>query len=189
MAEVLVFHHAIGRTEGITAFATALEVAGHDVVVPDLFDGQVFESIAAGVAHAEGIGFETIAELGARCADDAGDQLVVIGFSLGVLPAQKIAQTRPGVAGAVLCHSAVPLSFFGDIWPAGVAAQLHVGSRDPFVEEDRAAIDELARAADAELHEYDTAAHLVADVTSPDYDATIAAEILRRTLEFLADRP
>ena len=186
MAEVIVFHHALGRTAGIEAFGNALAVAGHDVITPDLFDGATFETVEAGVAHAQSIGFEAIAEAGARIADQCGNDLTVIGFSLGVLPAQKIAQTRKGVAAAVLCHSALPLSVFGGSWPQIVALQLHMGSRDPFVEEDRDAIEELMVAApNATLHEYDTAAHLVADVSSPDYDAGITSQLLARTLEFI----
>jgi hypothetical protein len=34
---------------------------------------------------------------------------VYAGFSLGVLPAQKLAQTRPGARGALLLVPAVPL--------------------------------------------------------------------------------
>ena len=43
---------------------------------------------------------------------------VYIGFSLGVLSAQALAQTRPRARGAVLCYSALPLGQWGDNWPA-----------------------------------------------------------------------
>src|SRR5436190_23944832 len=39
MAEVLLFHHAQGQTEGLKAFADELRNAGHTVHTPDLFDG------------------------------------------------------------------------------------------------------------------------------------------------------
>lgn len=187
MTEIIVFHHALGLTAGIEAFGNALAVAGHEVVTPDLFDGATFDTVEAGVAHAQTIGFEAIAEVGARAADQCGDRVAVIGFSLGVLPAQKIAQQRPGVGAAVLCHSALPLGFYADVWPAEVALQIHAGEHDPFIEEDRDAIDELVSAAAiSEVHWYNTAAHLVADVTSPDYDAALAGQIVTRTLDFLA---
>ena len=186
MANVTVFHHALGLTAGIEAFANALAAGGHDVSTPDLFDGATFTSIEAGVAHAETLGFEKIAEAGAKAV--TGDRVVVIGFSLGVLPAQKVAQQRPGVVAAVLCHSAAPLGFFGDTWPSGVALQTHAGARDPFVEEDREAIDQLLEAASvSQAHWYDTEAHLFADATSADFDATLAGQLATRTLEFLSD--
>lgn len=39
MAEVLVFHHAHGRTPGVLAFADDIRRAGHTVHVPDLYEG------------------------------------------------------------------------------------------------------------------------------------------------------
>lgn len=190
MAQILLFHHVLGLTDGVQAFGNALAVAGHDVIVPDLFDGATFDSIDAGVAHAESIGFETIAELGAAHADSCGSNLVVAGFSLGAVPAQKVAQTREGVAGAVLYHSAVPLEFFSPApdagWPSTVAVEIHLGDADPIALEDRAAADAIvASAARGELHLYPTDAHLVADVTAADYDADIARVIVERTLDFL----
>ena len=187
MASIVVFHHALGLTPGIEAFGNALAVAGHDVITPDLFGGRVFDTVDAGVVHAQTIGFETIAELGSEAVASIEGPFVVIGFSLGVLPAQKLAQGHPDVTAAVLCHSALPLGFFSDHWPPNVALQIHAGERDPFVEEDREAIAQLIGAAEAsDCHWYDTDAHLVADVTSTDYDADIAGLIVTRTLEFVA---
>ena len=136
MAEVLLFHHALGFTEGVRAFADELRAAGHDVTTPDLFEGVTFDSLDEGVAHAESIGFEEITERGVDAVAGLGDRLVVAGFSLGVLPAQAIAQTRPGVAGAILYHGAMPSSTFGDAWPEGVALQIHLGEDDPWASED-----------------------------------------------------
>ena len=57
MAEVLLFHHAQGQTEGFTAFADELRRGGHTVHTPDLFDGRTFASIEEGMAYASQIGF------------------------------------------------------------------------------------------------------------------------------------
>ena len=45
MAEVLLFHHAMGQTEGFHSFADELREAGHTVHTPDLFEGRTFGSI------------------------------------------------------------------------------------------------------------------------------------------------
>lgn len=185
MADIVVFHHALGLTPGIEAFANALAVGGHDVVTPDLFDGATFDTIETGVAHAEAIGLVEIAEIGAKSAPAEAD--VIIGFSLGVLPAQKLAQERPGITSAVLCHGAIPLGVFGEQWPPGVGLQIHAGERDPFGEEDCEAIEQLAAAAAvSDVHWYDTDAHLFADVTSSDFDAALTGQLVTRTLEFLS---
>lgn len=119
------FHHAQGLTEGIGAFAGRLRQAGHIVHTPDLFDGGTFDSIDAGMAYAEELGFpDEILRRGAHAVEDLPAALVYLGFSLGVLPARRLAQTRPGARGALLCYSCVPTSFFGP-WPDGVPVQVH----------------------------------------------------------------
>ena len=113
MAQVLLFHHAMGQTEGFHAFADILRQAGHTVHTPDLFDGRTFASIEDGMVHVERLGFGHFLDQGTAAAQDLPDGLVYIGFSLGVVPAQKLAQTRAGARGAVLCYSFVPASEFG----------------------------------------------------------------------------
>src|SRR5437763_7434053 len=106
MAEVLLFHHALGQTDGFRAFADELRSAGHTVQTPDLFDGRTFATIDEGMAYAEQIGFpDVIIERGERAANELPNELVYSGFSLGVVPAQKLAQTRPGARGALLFYS------------------------------------------------------------------------------------
>lgn len=110
MVEVLLFHHAQGLTSGIRAFADDLRAAGHVVHTPDLFDGRTFGSIADGLAYIEKIGFGDLRERGVRVAESLPQGLVYAGFSFGVLPAQKLAQTRPGARGALLFYSCLPIS-------------------------------------------------------------------------------
>jgi dienelactone hydrolase len=96
MAEVLLFHHAQGLTPGVIAFADALRQAGHTVHTPDLFDGRCFDSIDKGLAFVREQGFVALIERGVRVAKSLPNELVYAGFSLGVLPAQRLAQTRAG---------------------------------------------------------------------------------------------
>src|SRR5262245_15462222 len=117
MAEVLLFHHAQGQTRGFHAFADELRTAGHTVHTPDLYDGRTFPTLEEGIAHAQEIGFGTLLERGVREADELPAELVYAGFSLGVMPAQKLAQARPGARGALLFYSCIPASEFG-AWPA-----------------------------------------------------------------------
>ncbi|MBD0328649.1 MAG: dienelactone hydrolase family protein [Thermoleophilia bacterium] len=187
MAEVLLFHHAQGQTPGFHAFADELRRAGHAVHTPDLFDGRTFGSIEEGVAYAEEIGFGNIVERGVRTAEELPAELVYAGFSLGVLPAQKLAQTRPGARGALLVYSCVPASEFGS-WPDGVPVQIHGMDADPFFagEGDVEAARELVEStADAELFLYPGEAHLFADSSLPSYDERAAGLLTQRVLEFL----
>ena len=120
MAEVLLFHHAQGQTPGFLAFADELRAAGHTVHTPDLYDGRTFDQLDDGVGYAKEVGFDTIAERGRLAAEGLPKELVYGGFSLGVMPAQELAQTRAGAKGALLFSAAFPASEFGGSWPDGV---------------------------------------------------------------------
>jgi len=188
MAELLLFHHVQGLTSGVLAFADELRAAGHVVHTPDLFEGRTFPTLNAGLDHVREVGFGEIIDRGSRVAEDLPAELVYGGFSLGVLPAQKLAQTRPGARGALLLESCVPASEFGG-WPAGVPVQVHGMDADPSfvgegdVEAARALVDEVD---DGELFLYPGDRHLFADRSLPSYDAAAAALLQERVLSFLA---
>jgi dienelactone hydrolase len=186
MAEVVLFHHALGLTPGVEAFADELRAAGHVVHVPDLYEGKTFESVDDGVANAGEVGFGTILERGKAAAEILPSELVYAGFSLGVMPAQMLAQTRPAARGALLFYSALPPSEFGDSWPEGVPLQIHMMEDDPWAEEDLPAARELAQNDGAELFLYPGDGHLFADNSTADYDAGAAALLRQRALDLLA---
>jgi dienelactone hydrolase len=188
VAEVLLFHHAHGVTPGILEFAEKLRGAGHTVHVPDLFDGRVFDDLEAGLAYADEVGFDTLLERGRVAAEQLPNELVYAGFSLGVLPAQMLAQTRPGARGALFFHSCVPTSEFGGSWPDGLPVQIHGMDADAFfVEEgDIDAARALVASAGAVLFTYPGDQHLFADTSLPSYDEDAAAQLEGRALTFLA---
>ena len=190
MAEVVLFHHVQGLTAGVASFADQLRRAGHTVYTPDLFDGQTFASIEAGMDYGREIGFGVLAERGVAAADalpSAG--VVYAGFSFGVMPAQQLAQTRAGAGGALLFHACAPMSEFGDRWPDGVPVQVHGMDADPFFAEEEgdlgAARELVASSMQAELFLYPGTQHLFADPSLPSYDEPAATLLLDRVLRFL----
>ena len=190
MAEVLLFHHAQGQTAGFHEFAHELRQAGHTVHTPDLFDGRTFGSIDDGLAYAREVGFGELIERGVRTADELPSGLVYAGFSMGVLPAQQLAQTRPGARGALLFYSCIPASEFGS-WPEGVPVQIHGMDADPFFvdEGDVDAARELVESTgQAELFLYPGDQHYFADSSLPSYDEDAARLLTQRVLAFLAER-
>jgi dienelactone hydrolase len=191
MAEVLLFHHALGQTTGFAAFADELRRAGHTVHAPDLYGGRTFATIDEGMAYAQQIGFphEIIAR-GVHAAEGLPSALVYAGFSLGVLPAQKLAQTRPGARGALLFYSCIPASEFG-AWPDGVPVQIHGMDADPFFVDEGdidAARALVASNRHAELFLYPGNQHYFADSSLQSYDASAAALLTQRVLSFLRTR-
>jgi dienelactone hydrolase len=188
MAEVLLFHHVQGLTSGIRDFAERLRQAGHTVHTPDLFEGRVFDKIEEGLAHVNEVGFGEVIERGRRAAEGLPVELVYAGFSLGVLPAQMLAQTRPGAQGALLFHGCAPTAEFGGAWPPGVPVQIHGMDADPFFVDEGdidAARALVASTKDAELFLYPGNGHLFADNSLPDYDEEAATLLTERVLGFL----
>jgi dienelactone hydrolase len=188
MANVIVFHHALGLTPGIRAFAGRLEQAGHTVHLPDLFEGRRFDDLAAGVAFAEQTGFGVILERGRAAAGALPHDLVYVGFSLGVMPAQTLAQTRGGARGAVLVDACVPVGEFGGVWPAGVPVQIHAMDADPWFTEsgDLQAAETLVAATDkTELFLYAGDRHPFADESLASFDPAAAALFEARVQSFI----
>jgi len=187
MATVLLFHHAMGPTPAFLAFADALRDAGHTVHTPDLFEGRTFGSIAEGMTHVDTLGFDTILARGVAAAEGLPADLVYAGFSLGVVPAQKLAQTRPGARGGLFYNSCVPVEMLGAPWPKGLPAEIHMKEEDPWGEEDRPAARALADAEPAvEFYLYPGAGHYFAETGFADYDPAAAALLFERSLRFLA---
>jgi dienelactone hydrolase len=187
MAEILLFHHAQGLTPGVAGFAGALRDTGHTVHTPDLFEGRTFDTLDDGLAHVGGIGFDAVLQRGVRAAAELPSELVYMGFSLGVVPAQVLAQTRPGARGAVLVHSCLPASEFGG-WPAGVPVQIHGMEADPFFTDDGdldAARTLVSGTPGAKLFLYPGGRHLFADSSLASYDAEATSRLSGRVRGFL----
>ena len=191
MAEVVLFHSVVGQTPGFLAFADDIRGGGHTVHAPDLFDGRTFPGPAQGMAYAEAVGLEHIIELGVKAASALAPEVVYAGISMGVLSAQKLAQTRVGARGALLLESCLPATYFGESWLTGVPVQIHGMDHDPFfagegdIDNARALV---ASADEAELFVYAGDKHLFTDSSLPTYDAQAAELLLSRVLAFLSAR-
>jgi dienelactone hydrolase len=186
MAEVLLFHHAQGLTDGVRSLADELRAAGHVVHAPDLYEGRTFATLEEGVGHAQEIGFGTVIGRGHAATEGLPDELVHIGISLGALPAQHLAQTRPGARAAVLIEAAVPPSEFGGPWPDGLPLQIHLGEDDEVTAEDLVAARAIADSVpSAELFLYAVDRHLFTDPTLAAYDEQAADQVKQRVLALL----
>jgi dienelactone hydrolase len=192
MAEVVLFHHVQGLTDGMRAFADQLRAGGNVVHTPDLFDGERPATIEEGIALTERIGDETLGKRADQVVADLPAGLVYAGFSFGAATAQRLAQTRQGARGALLYESCIPITgdwAFGP-WPDGVPVQIHGMDRDPFfaLEGDIDAARELVGAIGpdlGELYVYPGDKHLFSDSSLPSYDADAAELVIRRSRQFL----
>lgn len=192
MAEVVLFHHVRGLTDGVRAFAEELRAGGHTVHTPDLYDGERPATIDDGVALERRIGDEVLRERADQALAGLPEGLVFAGFSSGAGTAQRLAQTRPGARGALLYEACMPISgewAFGP-WPVGMPVQIHGMDKDPFfgLEGDIDAARELVETVGpdvAELFVYPGDQHLFTDSSLPSYDADAAALVIQRSRQFL----
>ena len=192
MAEVVLFHHVQGLTDGVRAFAEELRAGGHTVHTPDLFDTERPATIDDGIALVQSIGDEVLSERADRAVAGLPEGLVYAGFSFGVGVAQQLAQTRPGARGALLYEACLPISGEWAIgpWPDGVPVQIHGMDKDPFfaLEGDIDAARELVDTVGPELGElfvYPGDRHLFTDSSLPSYDPDATALVVQRSREFL----
>ena len=192
MAEIVLYHHVQGLTEGVVAFADELRRAGHTVHTPDLLGGRTFATIEEGMAHAREVGFGVLLERGVAAGEALSSPspgVVYGGFSSGVMPAQQLAQTRADARGALLLHACLPVSEFGERWPDGVPVQVHGMDADPFFAEEDGDLDaarELVASTDqAELFLYPGDEHLFTDSSLASYEPAAAQLVMERVLAFL----
>ena len=192
MAEVVLFHHVQGLTDGLRDFADQLRSGGHTVHLPDLFEGERPKTIDGGVALVQRTGGEVLEGRAAQAVAGLPAGLVYAGFSWGAAVAQHHAQTRPGARGALLYDACLPVTGEWAVgpWPDGVPVQIHGMDRDPFfaLEGDIDAARELVETAGPDLGQqfvYPGDGHLFADSSLPAYDAEAAALVVLRSREFL----
>lgn len=192
MADVVLFHHVMGLTDGVRQFADKLSSGRHRVHTPDLYAGRVAGSLEEGFAIRHEIGTETIdARIDAALAG-VDDEIVFAGISMGVMTAQLLAQTRPGAIAALLYASCAPITgehAFGP-WPDGVHVQIHGMDNDEFFahEGDLDAARELVDivgAERAEVFTYPGDQHLFMDNSLATYDADATALALQRSRHLL----
>jgi dienelactone hydrolase len=185
MAEVILFHHALGVTDGVRAFADQLRDAAHQVTVGDLFGGTTFGTIEEGVAYEEQLGWDEMIARSEAAIAALPPHVVIGGFSLGAVYAQRLVQTRDGALGALLYHGGdTPLEAFDVPWPEGVGLQVHVSEDDTWF--NRGGGEQLvSEVPDAELFLYPGSAHLFTDRSWVEYDEASTALVIERTLAFL----
>ncbi len=192
MAEVILFHHIEGLTDGVRGLAERFRAGGHTVHTPDLFDGELPPTIDEGMALVRSIDDAVMEERINGALAGAGSEIVYAGISFGAGTAQQLAQTRSGARGALLYEACIPITgewAFGP-WPEGLPVQIHGMDQDPFfaLEGDLDAARELVETVGPELGElfvYPGDKHLFTDSSLPSYDAGAAELVVQRSLEFL----
>lgn len=178
MADVVLLHSVLGLRPALVADAETLREAGHRVVLPDLYDGLVLDTLDEGLEVRDRIGEEVLLQRATDAVAALPPGQVLGGWSLGGWFAQTLVEQRRDCAGGLFLSSAAPPS---EPW-VGVPCQVHAATGDEWVDEPY--VDALA-ALGVEVFRY-AGGHLFADRDlAGDYDATSAALLRERVLAFL----
>ena len=191
MTTVVLFPSVLGVRQGERDAAVRLRAAGHEVLVPDLQDGRVFDAYEPAMAWKDELGGEALRARGLEAVQGVPDGFVVGGFSMGSVTAVHVA-TRRAVSGVLQLSGLSPASWFDASWPAGVDSQCHQTLGDPF-REDEVVDDAVREVTEAggrlELFDYPGSGHLFTDPTLPDEHDAASTELLwSRVLPFVAAR-
>ncbi|MFE7117533.1 dienelactone hydrolase family protein [Streptomyces sp. NPDC057654] len=186
---IVLFHSAYGLRPAVHAAAERLRAAGHEVHVPDLYDGRTTETVEDGMVIKDEIGKEELLRRAIAAAAPLSERgLVYAGFSLGGSIAQNLALGDEKARGLLLLHGTSDLA--EDASVDELPVQLHVADPDPFEPQDwlNAWYLRMRRAgADVEVYRYQGAGHLFTDPGLPDYDEEAAEAAWKVSLGFLAD--
>ncbi len=187
MSEIVLFHHALGLTPGVTALADRFRAGGHAVHTPDLYGGRTFTVLEEGVAYARSVGMQALIDAGVAAAARLPADSVLMGISLGIGPATKAAIDRPAARAVVQVAGAGDPGWWDATWPEGTALQIHGARDDPWWQEDAEAAQMLAASvAGSQLFLYDGSAHLFMDNSTPEYDAVQTDRLVGRVLDLLS---
>ncbi|MBD3580402.1 dienelactone hydrolase family protein [Streptomyces sp. KD18] len=185
--DIMLFHSTYGLRPAVHEAAGRLRAAGHEVQVPDLFEGRTFETVEEGVAHRDEVGRDELLRRAVAAAAPYSDRgLVYAGFSFGGSVAQHLALADEKARGLLLLHGTADLG--EDASVDGLPVQLHVADPDPFEPHDwlTAWYLRMQRAgADVEVHRYPGAGHLFTDPGLEDYDAEAAEQAWKAAVGFL----
>ncbi|MEO5878175.1 MAG: dienelactone hydrolase family protein [Streptosporangiaceae bacterium] len=188
MAEIMLFHSVYGLRPAVREAAERLRGAGHQVHIPDLYEGQTADSMEAGQAILAGFGREELLQRAVKAsAPHAREGLVYAGFSLGAAVAQTLALADERTRGLLLIHGTSDLS---EDATTEIPVQLHVADPDPYETDDwlNSWYPEMRRAgAEVEVFRYRGAGHLFTDPRLPDYDAHAAEQAWAIALDFLGE--
>jgi dienelactone hydrolase len=184
MATILLLHSVRGLRDFEHATADRLRSAGHEVVTPDLFDGEVPATLEDGLALEERLWPKPVRRA-ARAAEALPDDAVLAGISMGAAVATILWADRPATAGLLLLHG---LGEVPERPRPGVPVQAHVAEPDAFIPEDDVAAWHKAAAevgVAAELFRYAGAGHFFTDPSLPDHHAEATALLWQRAAAFL----
>ncbi|MEM9792848.1 MAG: dienelactone hydrolase family protein, partial [Pseudomonadota bacterium] len=158
------------------------QAAGHDVTLPDLFEGETSETYDGGFEILERVALDTVEARAARIAEALPDEVVIAGVSMGAGIASHVWKRKPNAKGILFLAGMGP-------WPDKVNSapvHVHAARPEPFDDEEWFTSWEKSNpGVPLSLFRYDKVGHYFLDKSLPDFDADANKLCRERCLEFL----
>jgi dienelactone hydrolase len=127
MACLALFHSVYGLRPAVRVAADRFRALGHEVTTPDLYGAPPADTLAAGFALADRVGWPAMLDRARHALRGLAPGTVLAGLSMGTGIVHDLLPERPATAGVLL------LSGVGGDFPhvpGGLRAQLHVADPD-----------------------------------------------------------
>jgi len=181
---LVVLHSAYGLNRGVQSVIDALEPSGLSIVAPDYYRGRMFTTQAAGIAHRDSLGYDTLLERVRGDLADVDPDASFLGFSLGASFAQRLVAERPTMRHLILVGHVGPTR---SPWP-GIPVQVHRFETDSWTKPaDVEALGEAVQLSGATFEDHVTpgSGHLVTERHLPEYDPAGVDILVARVHDFL----
>lgn len=187
MASIILFHSVFGLRHVELAAAERFRAAGHAVVAPDLFDGQLADTINRGFELMKSIGWSRICARADKAVSDLPADTVLAGISMGAGVVASVWASRPDTKGILLLHG---LAQIPESARRSLPVQVHVAEPDEFVSADERRAwrhDAMRHGLSVEIFDYPGAGHFFTDESLQDYNAQAAVKTWALAAMFLEE--
>ena len=180
---VILYHSVLGLRQVERKLAERWRAEGHEVTLPDLYEGRTTDDYDEAFAIYEEIGSGEILDRAEAALKGTPGDLVMAGVSMGAGLASHLASERPDMSGALLLMGVAPFEDARE----GLPMEVHAAKPDPYdAEEDFEAWKRAHDWHEAKVHRYEEAnGHYFLDPALPAYDAKSAELCLDRVSAFL----
>ncbi|MER5892542.1 dienelactone hydrolase family protein [Streptomyces sp. NPDC001876] len=185
MVHIALLHSVLGLRPAELLAAERLRRAGHEVVTPDLFMGEIASTLDEGFRLVDRIGWATVLTRARQALRDMPEEAVLAGVSMGTGVVADLLPERPATGAVLFLHAVADLPQSAR---PGLRVQVHAAEPDDFASPERvAALRRAARKSGAalEVFRYPGAGHFYIDRDLPDHDPAAAELTWRRVLDFL----
>lgn len=184
MAHIVLFHSILGLRDAEHEIAGHFIDNGHQVTLPDLFEGRSASNYPEGFALFKTFDRADLLSRAKSVVKAVPQNAVLSGVSFGAGIVSDLWSDRPHMKGALLFAGAAEWS---SKMPSALPVSAHIAKPDPF--DDEAYFDQWRQSAETtqlEVHRYDNVGHYFLDKALDDYNEAATKLCLDRSIEFLA---